>query len=251
MKRNILLVAMLFFIPFLTFAQAKKKKTTKEKREREKSDIQIFDDSGVDIFKEKNVIDYRNILKISPLVAIVGEFPIFHERVINEKLSLELGAGVNFISPSSANNLDNRVFFGVDFPTNIVLDKSNVKPYFGASMRYFVSTRRYVAPEGTYLSVGTKWRQFSFNSHLDNESFPFDPDRKSTATQFDMFRLMVGKSRVRDWFYTDIAIGIAARRKTLQFWEYDVANNFEIVKTSFSSISPAILLGVKFGVVLK
>jgi hypothetical protein len=91
----------------------------------------------------------KNLFKIDPLAVIVGEIPLFYERMISPKFSFELLAGIthadyafDLINPSLTENTGERSpLFGYTLGTAIKFYPSDDAyalegPYFGLEFRY-------------------------------------------------------------------------------------------------------------------
>ena len=249
MKKNkiILLLAMCILAIATGFAQSKKKPTNKKKVPAKNSDVQVFDESNSDdIFDEKSTVNVYNTLKINALGLLGGDVPIYYERVLSPHVSVEAGLGITLPSLRAGNVFKSAGLFGFNYGENVVLDKANSSPFLSASLRYFPSKGKTDIPEGVYFSLGTLWRKYSFNSHLDNESIPFFP-QKSITKHFEYVNLKIGVAKINDRFITDYYVGFALRNTTKSSYFYDSNNNFEITPYSVNSVAPAIVLGHRLG----
>jgi hypothetical protein len=249
MKKNKILFCILCLILVVgtAFSQSKKKTPPKKKDTTKNKDIQVFDESkDGDIFDEKSSIQVKNTLKLNILSALAGDYPLYYERAISPHLSLEIGGGVSTMPLLAVKIAQPSGFFGINYGNQVVLDKNTVNPYGSFAIRYFASTGKFDIPEGYYFSLGTRWRKYSFNSHLDNESAPFPP-QKSSTTHFDIIRLTTGFVSMKDNFLTEYYFGLGLRKTIKSSYFYDTANNFEITPYTTNSIAPSIIVGCRVG----
>lgn len=242
-----LLLAIFFLVAVSAFGQLKKKPLKNKQEPNKTSDVQVFDEGdGKDIFNEKSSIEVQNTLKINLLGLIAGDVPLYYERVLSPHVSVEAGLGITLPTLRAGRYLQNEGLFGFNYGEQVVLDKANTNPFVSLAFRYFPSKGESDIPEGFYFSVGTLWRKYSFDSHLDNENFPFKP-QKSTTQHFDYIRITLGKSSMTNRFITDYYIGLSLRNTVKSSYLYDETNNYEIVPYSVKSFAPSILIGYRLG----
>jgi hypothetical protein len=253
MKNNIKIVVLLlcsFCMIADASAQSKKKKPVKKTEQSKNSDVQVFDDGdGSDIFKDSKRKEVNNTLKINPFAAVLGDLPLYYERVLSPKLSVEVGVGASIKSNGAWANLGRDIgFSSIYFGNDIVIDKSRAKPYWSAAVRFFPYSSRTNSPEGLYFSLGTRWRTYAYNTHLRNESAPF-PKQVSSVRQFDYARVTVGYTTQYDHFIMDYFAGFGIRNNQTNTFIYDITKNYEVKATTSSYNMPALIIGCRLGFV--
>lgn len=242
-----LLLAISLLVTVSAFAQLKKKPLKERQEPNKTSDVQVFDEgNSKDIFNEKSSVDVRNTLKINLLGLLAGDVALYYERVLSPHISMEAGLGVTLPTLRAGNYLQTTGLLGFNYGERVVLDKANTSPFASLAVRYFPSKRDDDIPSGVYFSLGTLWRKYSFDSHLDNESIPFK-DQKSITQHFDYLRITIGKSKMTNRLITDYYVGLSLRNTTKSSYFYDEKNNFEMTPFSVSSIAPSIVVGYRLG----
>jgi hypothetical protein len=249
MLKNKIFFFLAFFLStaFVSFAQLKKKPLNKKATPNKTSDVQVFDeDKSGDIFDVKSSVNVYNTLKINLLGVVAGDVALYYERVLSPHFSVETGLGITLPTLKVGKYLKDSGYLGLDYGEQVVLDKANTSPFASLAFRYFPSKRERDIPEGIYFSLGTQWRKYSFNTHLDNESAPFLP-QKSITQHFDYLRITIGKSKMNDRFISDYYVGLALRNTIKSSYLYDIANNYEITPYRVPSLAPSIVIGYKLG----
>jgi hypothetical protein len=248
MKNKFLFLAIILAIFSVdASAQTKKKKPVKKTETSKSSEVQVFDEGDdKDFFDSKKNKEIRNTLKINPLAALVGDMPLYYERVLSPKFSVEAGVGLTLKSRLGSSLATEIGFGGTDLGDNVVTDKSLIGPYYSIALRYFPTSRSNTIPEGLYFSLASRYRKYSFDIHLDNESLPFD-DKQSKVTQLDLGRITVGYVWMSDKFTSEIFGGFGVRKVTIDTHFYNAANNYAIEPLSKSYQTPALIVGYRLG----
>ncbi len=248
MKNKLLFVAFILAIFSIdAAAQSKKKKPVKSSETSKSSDVQVFDDdNNKDYFDSKKSKTIYNTLKINPLAALVGDMPLYYERVLSPKFSVEIGVGITLKS-SLASGLATEIGFGgTDLGDNIVVDKTAIGSYGSVALRYFPTSRSNTIPEGLYFSLASRYRKYSFDIHLDNENAPF-PDKQSSITQLDLGRITVGYVWLNDRFTSEVFGGFGVRKVNIDTHFYNPENNYAIEPLSKGYQTPALIVGYRLG----
>lgn len=190
-----------------------------------------------------------NLIKVDPVLILVGEVPLFYERRINDFLSLEIGAG-----PTLAHEL---TIFSGDFFS--VLDGSYELYPEGATtelgLTYSLSARLYPLAdgdaEGVYLGPTYHYKDFRFLYPLiDQNGFPTE-DGSRLKWKYNDY-LVQGGYQYEFWdnLYVDTYLGFGLRNKTLDVIQmtYDDDGNRQYNIGTVKKKSIAYSFGTKLGI---
>ena len=221
----------------------------------------IFDQENVDeiINKGKASVNYKNAIKINPLLLFNGELPIYYERALTNSLSLELAIGLTF--SDYLNNTFTEAFSDSDSERltvggEVKADKNTSNISFKSAFRYYFDG---VSLDGSfYVSLGYFHRTHSreldiivnkadeFGSLLSSENNKFEEFQKHNE-----LNLIFGNQEV-NWggshFFFDYYGGIG-----IDFYSYEEVrireSNFYPTYTleSKTKTRPKIYLGFKMG----
>ena len=221
-----------------------KKESKKESKKGESKDVQVFDaKDDYDYFEKKNNSNPKNVIKINPLEILNGTFPIFYERVVAPKVSVEVGLGVTAVS-AFYSALQQELSNNQDYDG---LAKGKTGLMFKIGARYYAG-RRDEAPEGPYLGVEYQVKKYVY------DAFPYTggyrassgPTQEASSTDTDLLRILFGyQSDNSNNFSWDPYIGIGWRKHTFNGWYLD--ENSKAILGSVSSSKPVFLIGVKMG----
>ncbi|MBN4051273.1 hypothetical protein JYU16_00505 [bacterium AH-315-M05] len=190
---------------------------------------------------EDSKSDIKNAIKINPLLLIFGDMPIYYERKLSEKFSVEVGIGITF-----RNYFRDLLFF--DFDDTDIKIKTNIS--FRGGMRYFAASNgeaisgAYLAPEFAYLKYSKDV------SKLDPQTGETTQSYLPEEIQYTDFKLIFGYQSL-EWaedFFFDLYIGIGVRKSAEQLVkrEYDSQTNlYKNWIESDNKTKPLIPLGVK------
>jgi hypothetical protein len=233
----------------------KPSKPTQKKDDQPKkgqsNDVQVFDDKDgktkddYDYFEKKSSnSNPKNFIKIAPLESLDGTFPIFFERVLSNKFSVELGLGLTTTASTFA-EIQGTVFGGGDYDN---FYKGGTGSFIRIGGRYYAS-KSDDAPEGPYLGVEFQIKKFKFDAYrLDNTGYqvtsaPYSP---TSITNTDLIRLVFGYHSLTDNnFGWDYYIGVAWRQHTFSGTYKD--ENSKVITGDLSSSYPTLLIGAKIG----
>ena len=188
----------------------------------------------------------KNVFKINPLLFFRGEIPLYYERALTPKLSIELGIGVtyrNYLALSFVG--DDADDFGAG--TKIIPRLSfHIAPRF-----YFQDD---LEPQGFYLQPEFAHLQYSKEISLKMDTTGvFTGESLLDERTYDDLRLLAGYqilSGSSNWM-VDFYGGLAVRSRNMVVVKenHDVtAETYTYTVTETSDVIPAIFLGVKFGV---
>jgi hypothetical protein len=247
MRKNLQLLLILFLIfssadVFSQKAKAKKK----DNRKSDTKEVQVFGEENEDYFSDQKGVASYNIIKINPLVAIVGDFPIYYERVLNKHFALEVSAGAT-LRPRFALSLND---------LSEESDYTNLDPRIGymggADLKYYPS-RNDDAPDGFYMSIGTRYKKYQALSYgFDEIGVPLTglPTIKTPLTVTDLVRVSAGSGNIYDNFFSEYFFGFSLRKRVNSV-AFPIADpNTGLVSTQLSNtrrLVPAFFVGVKIG----
>jgi len=191
----------------------------------------------------------KNILKINPLLFFRGEIPLYYERALTPKLSLEVGLGVtlrNYLALSFVG--DDADDFGAG--TDII---ANPSYHIGARF-YFADD---IEPAGLYLNPEFAHLVYSKDIRHKNPDGTFGNDRSLDERTYNDVRLLLGYQSIgysNNWIL-DFYGGLAMRfRQNIIVKETHIIKEdpepdqylYE-TKTPPTDIVPVLFLGVRIG----
>jgi len=181
----------------------------------------------------------RNVFKVSLFELASGDFPIYYERVLAGKLSVEGSAGVTFGD-----------YFGTIFSDD---DISPLSDYVDSKLGYSLSLSLRFYPiealEEFYISPEFKFRKYNWDreveNYLDEEPF-FFTEKVSESRIYNMPRVTFGYAFFYDTnlsFYYYLGIGMNTPKESI----YDT----ELMKVQEEkrNTRPRIHIGLKIGYV--
>jgi hypothetical protein len=261
MKKNFFLTLISIFLLVCTHLSAQTKpskqkpnapkpaqKDDTQPNKGQSKDVQVFDQNDkddYDYFVKKNSNNPKNIIKINPLEVLDASFPVFYERVIHPKFSVEIGLGITTVSSTFAEfrgELSNSAYYDGFF-------KGKTGPMFKLGFRYYAS-KGDDAPEGGYFAVEYQIKKFNFDAYKltpggsRNYSAPYEA---TSVTNSDMLRILFGyQSESNSNFTWDPYIGLGWRKTAFNGWYLD--DNSVTVLGSVATFKPVFIIGFKMGV---
>ena len=216
--------------------------------QKEKPKTLLYKDRVNAAFDTVNCV--KNVFKINPLLFFRGEIPLYYERALTPRLSLEVGIGVtyrNFLALSIAGDDADDYGRGVEIQAN---------PSFHIGGRYYHQID--IEPQGWYSQLEFAHLEYSKKIlHKDSLGrFPEDPQRSLDVRTYNDLRLYIGYqlfSSSSNWM-CDIYGGVAMRSrhsvKVIEETRVDFTNSR--VEYLYSTIEsddtvPAFFLGFKVG----
>lgn len=191
----------------------------------------------------------KNAFKINPLLFFRGEIPLYYERALTPKLSLEAGLGVtlrNYLALSFVGDDADDFGAGTDIIPNLSYHMG-VRWYFEDDLE----------PVGTYMQVEYAHLMYSKDIHAkDPDGSITDETRRDERTYNDL-RLLFGYQALgvsNNWL-VDIYGGIAmrARHQIIVNEDHtisgdpDVPDSYAYSVDENNDIVPALFLGVRIG----
>jgi hypothetical protein len=219
----------------------------KASKKGESKDVQVFDaKDDYDYFEKKKSNQSKNVIKINPLEILNGTFPIFYERVVAPKISIEAGLGVTATSSAYASFLQ-------EFYENGNYDgfyKGKTGLMFKIGARYYAG-KKDDAPEGAYLGVEYQVKQYVFDAYPYVKGNTYrasqGPYQETKITNKDMVRILFGyQSDNSNNFTWDYYVGIGWRNQVFDGWHLD-DRSMPVLGSRLSS-KPVFLIGLKMGV---
>lgn len=207
-------------------------------------------ETKVVIFKEHKQSQWdtvsvmKNCFKFNPLLFLQGEIPVYYERAISERVSLEVGAGFttrNYVSLSFSDEAD-------DFGGGV-----EVKPQFAAHVgfRYYLTDD--LEPYGWYLSPEFATRTYLKTINTKDALGNLTETKLDDKRVFNDTKLLLGfqaLSGSSNWL-VDFYGGVGLRNRALQ----KVKENIDLVNDtreySYEFVDDTVVaffLGFKIGV---
>jgi hypothetical protein len=206
-----------------------------------------FGEENEDYFKTTKGVSAYNIIKINPLVAIIGDFPIYYERVFNAHFATEVYGGAT-LRPRYALVLNDL--------TDDELYTENIEPRIGYmvgfELKYYPS-KHDDAPDGFYMSIGSRFKKYQALSFgFDDIGVPLTgkPTFKTPLTITDFVRVTAGTGNVNDNFFSDYFVGFSLRNRVNSNAIPVVDANTGAIITELETsnrLIPAFFVGVKIG----
>ncbi len=186
----------------------------------------------------------KNVIKANPLLFFRGEIPIYYERALSPRLSLELGVGVTY------RNYLNLTFAGDDADDFGAGTKIIANPSFHLGVRYY--TVDDLEPQGPYFQVEFAYLNYSKDIGTKDSTGQFTGLTLRDERVYNDVRLYYGYqvlSGTSNWLF-DFYGGVALRSRHMKIvheklniplgeWTYDVEEKNDNV--------PGFFLGVKVG----
>jgi hypothetical protein len=246
-KIRLLLIPLVLFSISDVFSQ-KSKDGKKDNRKSETKEIQVFGDENKEYFSDTKGISAYNIVKINPIGAIFGDFPIFFERVIHPNVGLEILAGATlrprYALPFNDLNIDSETLGSIDAKIGFM---------GGFELKYYPG-RNDDAPDGFYMSIGSRYKKYNLLSYGYDEygvALKGKPNFKTPLIVTDLVRVSAGTGNIRDNFFTDYFFGFALRsRNNTRAEAYVPDENTGLVATRLlndKKLVPAFFIGFKLG----
>jgi hypothetical protein len=223
------------------------KKTVKVVEDKGQSDdVEIVtQETDTDYFvKKKNSLP-KNVFKLDLLEVFDGTFPLFYERVIAPKISLQLGVGVTSFKPIFAEYRP--IYSGINDDDYLGYDaKEKTGLFLSIGAKYYAG-RNTFAPEGAYLAVESQFKQFKFETIPESSNGnPGSGRTETTITNFDMFRVLFGfQGEEFNNFTYEPQLGFGWRKHTYEGWIKD--DNLNPILGAVSSVKPVFVFGFKIG----
>lgn len=228
-----MLLSLLLFLWGGALLQAQEKGKTKVLLQRDRIQAQ---------FDTVNCV--KNVIKANPLVFFRGEIPLYYERALTPRLSLELGAGItlrNYIDLSFGGDQVDDIGAGTDIL---------IRPSFHLATRYYLVDD--IEPQGWYLQLGFSHLEFVRDINTKGPTGEFTGEKLRDERIFDDIRLWCGHQMLAsssNWLW-DVYGGLAMRNRSMTV----VSEMLDLTNDTYSyaverknDVVPAIFLGVRVG----
>lgn len=206
--------------------------------------------SGVVLYKDRLAAQFdtvktvKNVLKLNPLLFFRGEIPLYYERALSPRLSLEAGVGFTW------RNFVNLSFSGADADDYGAGTEIKARPTVHLGVRYYLLPD--LEPQGTYLQLGLSHVEYAKDIVKVNPDGSFSNEKELDQRIYNDVRLYLGHqliSATSNWLI-DIYGGVGMRDRSMRIvketldltnntWSYDIEDKNDLV--------PVLYLGVKVG----
>lgn len=186
----------------------------------------------------------KNVFKLNPLLFFRGEVPLYYERALSHRLSMELALGVtlrNYMNFSFQG--DETDDFGAG--TEIV-----PRPSYHLGARYYTTDD--LEPQGWYVHLEFANLTYAKDIRLKDAEGQFTDERLRDERVYNDLRLLLGYqmlSSTSNWLF-DAYFGLGMRDRHMQVVndELDPSTGIHTYGTdTVDDIIPAAFLGIKVG----
>ncbi|HVA99570.1 MAG TPA: hypothetical protein VNG53_11805 [Bacteroidia bacterium] len=222
--KKIVFICLLF--PFTdSFVNAQTNTTAKKDTANSKSsvDAMVYNPSMVkSSFTNKYVDSTKNALKINPILIPFGVFPIYYERKIAKRFSIEAGVGITFT------DFLYEFYSNDSFSPNgtTVIGKSGYS--LEGSIRYYMEYSSQ-AIDGYYFSPDVWYRTYNKSMAVENANGIPTGSFYNDSRNVLSLQLVVGNQNTDNALYLDWYVGIGIAKTSLNTVKY------EMVSTSYGS----------------
>lgn len=188
----------------------------------------------------------KNVLKANPLLFLRGEVPLYFERALSPRLSMEIGAGItyrNYVNLTFAGDHGDADDFGAG--TKIL-----PSPAFHIGTRYYLVDD--LEPQGQYLQLEFAYLRYAKEISEQDSLGLFNGTTNLDERIFNDVRLYYGYQKLSgtsNWLF-DFYGGVALRNRYMEIVS-EKLNLAEGVRTysveTIEDVVPAFFLGVKVG----
>ncbi len=182
----------------------------------------------------------KNKISINPFSFLIGDYPLYYERMFGSAFSLELGAGVtheNFLRKftdfqSSAN-----------YPGDVVTRTYQLGSTYSISPKIYLDDDCF---EGTYIALYYRHRLYNskVSGYEGNPINPVDEYARINSFTFNMgYVLNLGKNFMLDYY-----VGLGIRTTTLSQFATDYSFGNTVYYAEYSKQTlPTGVMGLKLG----
>ncbi|MFZ5554251.1 MAG: hypothetical protein ACOZCO_14125 [Bacteroidota bacterium] len=188
--------------------------------------------------KKNDSPEYSGAIKLSPLLAIVGDFPVFYEHVLKKKVSVEGGIGITYPN----------IFMGGLFESNGFYENFDERK---RKIGYSISTNIRLYPsyvfDEFYFGVDIKYR--SYLMELESCGSTSYQDKKETISTFDSKLLIgyitdVGSSAIIEYYFS-----FGLRNIVFDYYDCNTSGGLTtLFKIKEENTIPHFSLGIKLGI---
>jgi hypothetical protein len=187
----------------------------------------------------------KNVIKANPLLFFRGEIPVYYERALTHRLSIEVGVGItlrNFLNLSVLG--DDADDFGAG--TEIIPRAS-----FRLGARFYFEDD--IEPQGLYLQPELAYLSYSKFIREKGPDGLFTDRKNRDDRVYNDLRLYLGYQMLAstsNWLF-DVYGGIGVRDRSMRIVEEEIALPSELRTYYIKEVNdlvPVLFLGVKVGV---
>ena len=208
---------------------------------KENESINVFDtDNSSNKKAKKSTKNYQemNMIKLDLLQIAAANIIFSYERVLNNRLGIELGLGASY--PAKALGVLS-FWESDDFSSD---DDGNPKfgPYASFQLKYY--TDAYDSPEGWFVGLGARYSSFG---HDPPEDASLGSSSKSES-RIDLLRVTFGKTVIWDRFVNEWYVGGGIKQTSSTRYEYTTGTytTSEATKKSGLFLTFGYKLGIYF-----
>jgi hypothetical protein len=213
-----------------------------DKPKKPETKVILYKDRIAAAFDTVNCV--KNVIKINPLLFFRGEIPIYYERALTPRLSLELGAGVttrNYLNFSFEGDEPDDFGAGTEIKS---------KPTFHLAARYYMTDD--LEPQGWYWQLEFAYLDYAKDIRTKDSTGQLTETRLRDERVYNDIRLLSGYqmlSGTSNWLF-DLYGGIGIRARSMDKVVED--HNLETGVFSYSideenDMIPVFFLGIKVG----
>lgn len=188
----------------------------------------------------------KNVLKANPLLFLRGEIPLYYERALSPRLSMELAVGItyrNYVNLTFAGDHGDADDFGAG-------TKIRSSPTFHIGTRYYLVDD--LEPQGSYLQLEFAYLRYAKDIGVQDSLGLFTGTTLLDERIFNDVRLYYGYQKLSgtsNWLF-DVYGGVALRSRYMEVVN-ETLNLVEDRRTysveTIKDVVPAFFLGVKVG----
>ncbi len=191
-----------------------------------------------------------NVVKLNPLAIANGYFPVAYERILMERLGVEVGLGPTY--------RDFLYHFLYDAATKDEQHGEFSHAYFGmgayGALRLYLSKAQ-AAPEGMFLAAQFQYRSHSFDQAYTGRFNPQDIsreqtlDRKTRRSISDLALLLGWQKPLAGPLYTEFNFGLGLRYRSVDRVKVErtIQEFDEFRDNKPSNTTGSIILNLKLG----
>jgi len=219
---------------FLCLAHGQEKQGTK---------VLLYKDRVAAQFDTVNCV--KNVIKVNPLLFFRGEIPIYYERALTHRLSIEAGVGVTL------RNFMNLSVIGDDADDYGAGTEIIPKVSFRLGVRFYFEDD--IEPQGLYLQPELGYLSYSKFIREKGPDGQFTDRKNRDDRVYNDLRLYLGYQMLAstsNWLF-DVYGGFGVRDRSMRIVEEEIALPSELRTYYIKEVNdlvPVLFLGVKVGV---
>jgi hypothetical protein len=191
-----------------------------------------------------------NLVKVNPLALANGYFPVAYERILMDRLGVEVGFGPTY--------RDFLYHFLYDAATKDERHGEFSQAYFGVgaygALRLYLAKGK-TAPEGLFLAAQFQYRTHSFDQAYTGRFNPLEPerdltrDRKTRRSISDLALLLGWQAPLAGSLFTEFNFGLGLRYRSVDRVkvERNLAGIDEFRDDKPGNTTASVILNLKLG----